>query len=47
MNRNLHQLLVTRNVPHDCTERPGGHNWEYWSNAIKYQMLFISNHLAR
>ena len=47
VNRNLHELLLTNKVPHDYTERPGGHNWEYWSNAIKYQMLFISNHLAR
>jgi len=47
VNRDLHQLLLKRKVPHDYTERPGGHNWEYWSNAIKYQMLFISNHLAR
>jgi S-formylglutathione hydrolase FrmB len=47
VNRNLHQLLVTRKVPHDYTERPGSHGWEYWANAIKYQMLFISNHLAR
>lgn len=47
VNRSLHQLLLTRKVPHDYTERPGGHNWEYWSNAVKYQMLFISNHLTR
>ena len=47
VNRNLHQLLVTRKVPHDYTERPGSHGWKYWANAIKYQMLFISDHLAR
>jgi len=47
VNRNLHRLLLTRQVPHDYTERPGGHNWEYWSNAIKYQMRFISDHLTR
>ena len=47
VNRNLHQLLLTRKVPHDYTERPGSHGWEYWANAIKYQMLFMSDHLAR
>ena len=47
VNRDLDQLLLARKVPHDYTERPGGHNWQYWSNAIKYQMLFTSNHLAR
>ena len=47
VNRNLHQLLLQRKVPHDYTERPGKHEWKYWANAIKYQMLFISEHLAR
>jgi len=47
VNRDLHRLLLKRNVPHDYSERPGKHGWEYWSNAIKYQMLFISNHLER
>ena len=47
VNRNLHQLLLTRKVPHDYTERPGCHDWDYWANAIKYQMLFIADHLAR
>jgi S-formylglutathione hydrolase FrmB len=42
-NRALHQRLVDLKVPHDYSERPGGHNWEYWSNAIKYQMLFFSD----
>jgi S-formylglutathione hydrolase FrmB len=46
-NRNLHQLLLEHKVPHDYTERPGGHNWQYWANSIKYQMLFISDHIRR
>ena len=47
VNRNLHQLLLQNKVPHDYTERPGGHEWKYWANAIKYQMIFVSDHLAR
>jgi S-formylglutathione hydrolase FrmB len=47
VNRNLHQLLLQRKVPHDYTERPGKHEWAYWSNCIKYQMLFISDHVKR
>ncbi len=42
-NRALHQRLVELKVPHDYTERPGGHTWDYWSNAIKYQVLFFSD----
>ena len=30
-------------VPHDYTERPGGHTWQYWSNAVQYQVLFFAS----
>ncbi|MFZ9047056.1 MAG: alpha/beta hydrolase [Cyclobacteriaceae bacterium] len=44
VNRRFHQKLLERNIPHEYTERPGEHNWEYWSNAIEYQMLFFHNY---
>lgn len=44
VNKNLHQKLLERNIPHDYTERPGVHNWDYWRNAIKYQLLFFDNY---
>lgn len=40
-NRNLHSKLNAQNIPHDYIERPGGHNWPYWTNAIAYQLLFF------
>jgi len=40
-NKRMHQKLIERNIPHDYTERPGKHNWEYWTNSIKYQLLFF------
>jgi S-formylglutathione hydrolase FrmB len=40
-NRDMHQRLVTSNTPHDYIERPGGHTWEYWENALPYQVLFF------
>ncbi len=40
-NRRLHQKLVERKIPHDYIERPGGHNWNYWANAIEYQLLYF------
>lgn len=51
-NRELRQRLLAHQVPHDYIERPGRHNWEYWQNALLYQVLFISevfreNELAR
>lgn len=43
VNQKLHEELLYRNIPHDYITRPGVHNWEYWSNAIKYQVLFFSD----
>lgn len=43
VNESLHQQLVYRNIPHDYLVRPGAHNWHYWDNAIKFQLLFMHN----
>ncbi len=42
-NQRLHQKLVERRIPHDYIERPGRHNWDYWNNAINYQLLFFND----
>jgi S-formylglutathione hydrolase FrmB len=42
-NRMLHERLVELGVPHDYAERPGGHTWQYWSNAVQYQVLFFAS----
>lgn len=41
VNNNLHQRLLERNIPHDYISRPGGHTWDYWRNAIEYQVMFF------
>lgn len=41
-NRDLHRQLVANQTPHNYTERPGGHTWDYWQNALPYQVLFFS-----
>lgn len=46
VNENLHQQLLYRNIPHDFIIRPGGHTWPYWTNAIKYQLLFMNNYFT-
>jgi S-formylglutathione hydrolase FrmB len=43
INRELHRRLVYNNTPHDYTERPGGHTWEYWQNALPYHVVFFHN----
>ena len=41
VNRALHQKLLDMGIHHEYTERPGGHTWAYWRNAIPYEMLFF------
>ncbi|HEX7411964.1 MAG TPA: alpha/beta hydrolase-fold protein [Bacteroidales bacterium] len=44
VNENIHQQLLYRNIPHDYITRPGAHNWNYWTIAIQYQLLFMNNY---
>lgn len=43
-NRTLHAKLMDLHVPHDYIERPGGHGWEYWVNALPYHLQFMADH---
>ncbi len=44
VNCALHDKLTARGVPHDFYVRPGRHNWPYWVNSIKFQLLFFDNY---
>jgi len=46
-NRQMHRLLLENGTPHDYTERPGAHTWEYWTNALPGHLLFIDQKLDR
>ncbi|MEO8887356.1 MAG: alpha/beta hydrolase family protein [Mucilaginibacter sp.] len=41
VNTELHDKLLELNIPHDFIVRPGAHNWPYWTNSVKYQMLYF------
>ncbi|CAM1361726.1 alpha/beta hydrolase [Tenacibaculum xiamenense] len=43
VNKRLHENLCKNNIEHDYIERPGKHDWDYWSNAIQYQLLFFND----
>ena len=47
VNRALHLKLKNLKIDHDYAERPGQHNWDYWNNAINYQMLFLHRFFER
>lgn len=40
-NRQLHEELLALKVSHDYIERSGTHNWDYWKNAVAYQLMFF------
>ncbi|WP_304516413.1 alpha/beta hydrolase [Cecembia rubra] len=42
-NRQIHQLLLENGTPHEYTERPGAHTWEYWTEALPFHMLYIDS----
>ena len=44
VNRQLHLKMLELKIPHDYVERPGHHSWEYWGNAIEYQLLFFKKY---
>ncbi|MEQ1677968.1 MAG: alpha/beta hydrolase family protein [Chitinophagaceae bacterium] len=44
VNHALHLKMVQLNIAHDYIERPGKHDWAYWENAVKYQLLYFSDY---
>jgi len=42
-NKRIHQELLKKGVGHVYIERPGAHNWDYWRNAIKYQLMYFKD----
>jgi S-formylglutathione hydrolase FrmB len=47
MNRLMHEKLQRLKIPHDYIERPGKHDWAYWSASIDYQLLFFRKHFNK
>ena len=41
VNRQLHEKMIQLKIPHDFIQRPGQHDWPYWTNAIQYQLVFF------
>lgn len=43
VNLKLHEELTYNNIPHSFMTGPGGHTWEYWADAVQYQLLYFHN----
>lgn len=46
VNLAMHEKLLYAGIPHDFIVRPGAHTWEYWSNSISYQLLFMKHYFS-
>lgn len=46
-NRDFHKKMLRLKIPHDYTERPGRHNWDYWRNSIQYHLMFFRNYFDK
>jgi S-formylglutathione hydrolase FrmB len=42
VNQAMHEKLLVAEIDHDYIVRPGVHNWDYWAEAIKYQLVFFN-----
>lgn len=47
VNKNLHEKLRSRNIPHEYISRPGAHDYDYFCKAVKYQLLFMKSFFNR
>lgn len=47
MSRAAHKKMLSLKIPHDYTERPGRHDWNYWATAVQYQLLFFRNYFNK
>jgi len=46
-NKKLHKKMLELRIQHDYIERPGQHDWNYWGNAVEYQLLFFKKHFDK
>lgn len=40
-NRALHRHLVNLDIPHEYSEPPGSHTWEYWDREVRNALDFF------
>ena len=45
VNSQLHNKLLEAKIPHDYISRPGTHSYQYWANALPYQLMYFKSKL--
>jgi len=47
MSKMAHEKMLQLKIPHEYIERPGKHDWNYWANAVQYQLLYFRNYFDK
>jgi S-formylglutathione hydrolase FrmB len=47
VNHALHEKMLAMKIPHEYTERPGKHDWDYWTNGVENQLLYFSKYFMK
>lgn len=47
INEKLHQKMLELKIPHDYITRSGKHDWNYWRNAVRFQLLFFNRYFSK
>ena len=47
INKVLHEKMLKLKIAHDYIERPGKHDWNYWRNAVSYQLLYFKEYFKK
>jgi len=45
-NRAFHALLDKLDIPHEYTEHPGDHSWEYWDTHVQDALLWVASEMG-
>lgn len=45
-NRVLHKQLCNAGISHAFDERPGGHDWMYWTRHVETTLRFFGDHIS-
>jgi enterochelin esterase-like enzyme len=46
-NMRLHELLISKEIPHEFRVRDGAHRWQYWRTGLPDVLSFISSKFHR
>ncbi len=45
-NKDLHHVLTEKEIPHTFEVSPGSHDWPYWREHLRDNLLFFERILA-